>query len=412
MNSTVEKRNYLTYAILNAITFGIYGVIIRSKIGQDIETVCARDGQEQKHSFTQAWFYSKLYNLMIAAVICIPLMIIIPIGSSVYSAISSFGLYRSSVGSETFIAILAVFAVMIVLSFALEGLYMPSWWYTQHNRLVLNAHRMEMILNDTAFDTAVWRSLVFIPMNVFSVLGYGVCIAGMAGFVMCLEAGSAGYAFLSIFGGYLLGAILLFIKNIINLPLYYTMKSLNRFAENMGVSYTGEYDPMNYKDEDNKNNIFSRLINVLSTFGTDKKAVPAPAPVPDYGATVIKTDKGHGVYKPPVNPPAPPVRSAATIECLAGTNKGFTFNITEGEEMIIGKDPKVASIVISPEFNDVSRKHCGIRYSSAEARYYVTDYSSNGTKVDGVRIEAGKRVAVRKGSRVALGRGDNVFVLK
>ena len=362
---------------------------MRGKIASDVETICAQDGQQPAHSFTQAWVYSKLYNLLIVGLVGIPALI----GGSVAASYSFY--------SNGFLTFIIGLLALVVVAFIFEGLYLPSWWYTQHNRLVLNSHRYKMVLNDNAFDTAVWKSIMYIPMNIFSFLGYVTFIAGIVGFFVCLSEHMGGFAILSLAGGYLVGAFFLFVKNLINLPLFYTMKSINRFSENMGISYAGAYDPMGLLDEDNHDNIFSRTIYVLENFGKEK-------PV-----NVIAEDPKTVIGKPADiswQPPVAPPMVGGTIECVAGTNRGYVYNINDGEELTIGKDPKTANIVISAEYKDVSRKHCVIKYY--QGQFVITDYSSNGTKVNGKKLEPGVPEKISRGSQIALGKGDNLFKVK
>lgn len=392
MNSTVSKRSFLSYSILNAVSLGIYGIIVRNQLAGDIETICASDGQQPSHSFTQAWIFSKLYNLLIVAIVGIPLTI----AGAVAASLSHF--------ANGFLTFVLGLLALIVAAFMVEGLYLPSWWYTQHNRLVLNSHRYKMVLNDNAFDTAIWKSIMAVPMNLFSILGYVTFISGIGGFIACLRMHEGGYAFLCLVGGYLLGVFLLFIKNVINLPLYYTMKSVNRFSENMGITYAGAYDPMGLLDEDNHDNIFSRTIRVLENFGKEKNDAPV---VEEPKTTMnVKGKPADISWEPPKASPM----VGGTIECAAGTNRGYVYNINEGEELVIGKDPKIANIVISTEYKDVSRKHCSIKYYASQ--YIVTDYSSNGTKVNGKKLEPGVPEKVSRGSQIALGKGDNLFKVK
>lgn len=389
-NTPVAKRSYISYSILNAVTLGIYGVVVRGQINNDIETICEGDGQQPEKSFGQAWIISKLYNLMMLGLIFFPAAVAGGIFMTLEEGIG-FGL----------LAFLGVILAAVLLSFMAEGLYLPSWWYSQHNRLVLNAHRYKMVLNDNAFDTAVWKGLMFVPMNMLSIFGYLVLFAGFGGAIALAVMHEAGFMLLSVFLGYLLSAIILFIKNIINLPFYYTLKTINRYSENMVVIRPEPYDPMGLLDDDNKDNIFSRIINVLNEFGKKKEAV-----VPD---TVTKIDPTPapqgGIFEPK---PAPPVASGK-ITCTKGANKGYVYSMSDSDEIIIGKDPKVANIIIPTEYTDVSRNHCSIKYNSSMGMYIVTDRSSNGTKVNGAKIESGKAVKVNKGSTISLGKGDNEF---
>jgi hypothetical protein len=91
-----------------------------------------------------------------------------------------------------------------------------------------------------------------------------------------------------------------------------------------------------------------------------------------------------------------------SITGLTGMYKDATLDITAGEELVIGRDPVLANLIISENADKISRKHCGIVFDGA--KYSVTDYSSNGTfKADGTRLMANIPTTLPRGTEIILG---------
>ena len=96
------------------------------------------------------------------------------------------------------------------------------------------------------------------------------------------------------------------------------------------------------------------------------------------------------------------------IIALSGAEKGYSYPIKDGEELIIGKDPKVAHIVVSATHERISKKHCGIKYDSQNDKYLVIDYSTNGTFINSIRkLTKGLFISVPKGTIINLAK-DNI----
>ena len=90
------------------------------------------------------------------------------------------------------------------------------------------------------------------------------------------------------------------------------------------------------------------------------------------------------------------------ITVVSGEHQGKTFTFRAGEEMILGRDPALSSIVF--QYPKVSRRHCGIRFDAASGNYQVTDYSSNGTRLsNGAMVSAGSYTAIAPGTVIYLG---------
>ena len=90
------------------------------------------------------------------------------------------------------------------------------------------------------------------------------------------------------------------------------------------------------------------------------------------------------------------------ITVVSGEHQGKTFTFHAGEEMILGRDPALSSIVF--QYPKVSRRHCGIRFDAASGNYQVTDYSSNGTRLsNGAMVSAGSYTTIAPGTVIYLG---------
>lgn len=100
----------------------------------------------------------------------------------------------------------------------------------------------------------------------------------------------------------------------------------------------------------------------------------------------------------------------ASIIGISGSFQGKSRELTPGQEIIIGKDYS-CGIVIDASYKQVSRRHVGILYDAARNQYRVTDYSSNGTYVNGTRLTQGMPAYYPAGTRIALAKGENTIEL-
>lgn len=100
----------------------------------------------------------------------------------------------------------------------------------------------------------------------------------------------------------------------------------------------------------------------------------------------------------------------ASIIGISGSFQGKSRELSPGQEIIIGKDYS-CGIVIDASYKQVSRRHVGILYDAARNQYRVTDYSSNGTYVNGIRLTQGMPAYYPAGTRIALAKGENTIEL-
>ena len=99
---------------------------------------------------------------------------------------------------------------------------------------------------------------------------------------------------------------------------------------------------------------------------------------------------------------------------LAGEYTGFTFDVSDGSEIVMGRDASVCQIVFNQFQSKVSRLHCKIHYDAKTDNYYVTNYSAtSGTFTEnGTRFEEGTAKLVARGTIIYLGDKANSFRLE
>ena len=105
-------------------------------------------------------------------------------------------------------------------------------------------------------------------------------------------------------------------------------------------------------------------------------------------------------------------KPAPGVICTNGAMKGVQFNLSLGTKLNIGRSPQQCNVVLSQDCIKVSRVHCSVEYDENKGVYIITDYSSNGTYVNGSRISNGTAYEAKPGSVIALGDMQNTFVLK
>ncbi len=98
------------------------------------------------------------------------------------------------------------------------------------------------------------------------------------------------------------------------------------------------------------------------------------------------------------------------IQVLTGNMAEQEFELVDGKAVTIGKDPKLANILLDGSYNLVSRVHCTVTYSAKFDKYFVIDCSSNGTYLEnGTRLAKNTRTPVARGSVLKLA-DDNCLI--
>ncbi len=77
-----------------------------------------------------------------------------------------------------------------------------------------------------------------------------------------------------------------------------------------------------------------------------------------------------------INPASP----AGIIRGLEGIYKDKEINVHQ-RKLILGRNPKEATLVFDPSSRKVSRVHCELGFDAAHGKYYMKDYSTNGVLI-------------------------------
>ena len=76
-------------------------------------------------------------------------------------------------------------------------------------------------------------------------------------------------------------------------------------------------------------------------------------------------------------------KNYGSLICTRGSYLGTQIYFCPEKEILVGRDGETADLIVNLPL--VSRNHCSIRYCLTEKQYEVTDFSSNGTFVQGNR---------------------------
>ena len=97
------------------------------------------------------------------------------------------------------------------------------------------------------------------------------------------------------------------------------------------------------------------------------------------------------------------------VRCTKGVAAGQGFSLPEDRKVVVGKSNQNANMIIS--YPHVSNIHCSIRYKAATNSYIVKDHSSNGTFVNGVRLQKDVPMEFPAGTVLQLADGSNEITL-
>lgn len=144
--------------------------------------------------------------------------------------------------------------------------------------------------------------------------------------------------------------------------------------------------------------------------------------MPTAGASAAPGGPGQQRTPPPPPPVLPGISDYTStmraqggqigLRGVSGMYSGLTFNLGPGETLTIGRDAKLAQIVISEGSDMVSRTHCRISFDQQQNVYLLTDESKNGTFLsDGTRLPPNTPNKMARGAVVCLGDSSNSFRL-
>lgn len=97
---------------------------------------------------------------------------------------------------------------------------------------------------------------------------------------------------------------------------------------------------------------------------------------------------------------------------ISGVYAGQVFELSRDSAIIIGRDPSQCELVFPENRENISRHHCDIRYYKDRNAYGVTDYSKNGTFINGEKIPSNMERMCGSGSVISLGGQSDSFRLQ
>ncbi|MDL2217618.1 FHA domain-containing serine/threonine-protein kinase [Christensenellaceae bacterium OttesenSCG-928-M15] len=95
----------------------------------------------------------------------------------------------------------------------------------------------------------------------------------------------------------------------------------------------------------------------------------------------------------PIAAPQQQMRGTPYLQMV--NNASDKWILPKNMQMTIGRSSEKCNIVIDDP--NISRVHCSVIYNEKSSCFYITDFSSNGTFVEGGRLEQGKIYALNEG---------------
>lgn len=121
--------------------------------------------------------------------------------------------------------------------------------------------------------------------------------------------------------------------------------------------------------------------------------MPAPQPQP--------LPQPQPMPQPQPSPqPMPQSNTMGQVRCIKGMAAGQGFRLPPNRKIVIGKNPSKATLVINESY--VSNVHCTIQYNAGNNTYIVTDHSTNGTYVNGIKLQKDVPMAYPAGTVLML----------
>ena len=132
-------------------------------------------------------------------------------------------------------------------------------------------------------------------------------------------------------------------------------------------------------------------------------AAPPSAPAP---VTMARPEPAPAVTQARRSQPRP------VLKGVAGRFAGQTIELVEGQ-LAIGRDPRLAQLVYPQSSEEISRKHCTVRFDDKTQKFVLEDSSSNGTFLSSnQKLDSGKPYYLNSGERFYLADPKEVFEVK
>ncbi len=381
----IKKRSLPLYIFLNCITLGIYGFIVSMSVDNEINAICNGDDEEPRFSYAGAVMLRGIASFVgIVVGLIVSLVAFDKVGGGYLELLGYYGEVKAVV---VFISMAVFGFVFTAIGSIISGIYHKYWWYKQANRLKVNAGRYDIEVKESGTDNILFRTVAEVftfPVTV-ALIGMSILIPGLLIWLITLADSEGAYVFASILAFVFSVPLMLFGMELTtgaNFAAYFIFKNLNRFAD-VVANGAKPFDKMAYKYYPSNESIIGNVV---------------AQPIKD------NNDDGKEVGTIPI--------FEGSLVGLKGSCGGYKFELTPGEEFVIGKDAKMASIVIDPSYKEISRKHCGVTYSQVTDNFAIIDYSSNGTWANEIKLNRGEVAYFPKGTVIKLANDKNTFRLE
>jgi hypothetical protein len=376
------------------------------QIGKEINLLCKGDGEQPKLNYLGAVMIRAIPTVIgiITGLVMGILSSSVDIVSSSLGVVSSFLPFYLGGGKAigVFLSIASFGAVFTLVGSVISGLYLNYWWYKQAHRLKINAYRFDISVKERGTDIFLFRTVVdklFLPITVI-LFALSFLVPVLIAWLITLINTPGAYATAVIILAILAIPCMLFSGELTTgglFSFFFIIKNLNRYAD---VYRNGAkpFDPMGYDYYPSVDNHYTQFLPGF----VDGSYAYASAAQMDYSNYGNGGEADTGIL---IN------AASGSIDGVTGAYAGYNFILNPGEEIIIGKDAKVSGVVIDTSFREISRKHVGIIYDAARDAYRVTDYSSNGTWANGLKLQPGVETIQKRGTILKLANDKNTFRL-
>jgi len=145
------------------------------------------------------------------------------------------------------------------------------------------------------------------------------------------------------------------------------------------------------------------IIALLLISNKKKKAAAVSAA---QSVTTPLRDKGPAVTQARRHQPRP------VLKGIAGTFAGQILDFVENQ-IVIGRDPRLSQLIYPPNKEEISRKHCTVRFDTLTQKFVLIDSSSNGTYLSSKqKLEPGEAYYLNTGDRFYLAEPNEVFEVR
>ncbi len=157
------------------------------------------------------------------------------------------------------------------------------------------------------------------------------------------------------------------------------------------------------------------VVVLVLVLGSRKKMAPMaslPSPHITPGAAPPGVPPVVQALPEPVVTQAKRRQARPVLRGIAGRFAGQTVELVDGQ-LVIGRDPRLAQLVYPLSSDEISRKHCTVRFDEKTQKFIVEDSSSNGTFLSSnQKLDPGKPYYLNSGERFYVADPKEVFEVK